>query len=143
MPAHRQHRHATGFTRREVLQVGYSALLGMGLPGLFAGQQRSAALGSPVAARPKAKQVVLIFLGGAPSHIDMFDMKPDAPDGIRGEFKPIKTAVPGMEFCEHMPRLAQRAGKLALIRSMTHGSREHFEGVHMVLTGNNAMPAGV
>ena len=137
------HRHTAGINRRELLQVGYSALLGMGLPGLFAGRQQSAAMGSPLAARPRSKSVILIFLGGAPSHIDMFDMKPDAPDGIRGEFRPISTCVPGIEFCEHMPRLAQVADKLAIVRTMTHGSREHFAAVHMVLTGNNTVPTAV
>ena len=136
-------RHPIGISRRELLQVGCSTLLGMGLPGLFAGRQRSVALGSPAAARPRSKSVILVFLGGAPSHIDTFDMKPEAPAEIRGEFRPIATRVPGIEFCEHMPKLAQVADRLAIVRTMTHGSPDHFVGTHMVLTGNNTLPPNV
>ena len=87
------HRHAIGFTRRELIQVGYSGLLGMGLPSLLAGRAgpRAAADGP----RGKGKSVLLIFLTGAPSHIDTFDLKPEAPDEIRGDFQPIATKVPG------------------------------------------------
>ena len=87
------HRHQIGITRRELLQVGYSALLGVGLPSLLA--QRAAAAGSKrteAGISRKPKSVILIFLTGAPSHLDTFDMKPDAPPEVRGEFQSIRPA---------------------------------------------------
>src|SRR3984957_19430953 len=101
------HRHTTGLTRREVLQVGYSGLLGIGLTGLLAKQSRAAS--APRGQGGKAKSVVIVFLTGGPSHIDTFDLKPDAPAEIRGEFKPSATKIPGVSFCEHLPRFAVRA----------------------------------
>ena len=67
--------------------------------------------------------MILVFLTGGPSHLDTFDMKPDAPDRIRGEFHPIETNVPGMSYCEHLPGLAAHADKLAVVRTMTHPHR--------------------
>jgi hypothetical protein len=79
--------------------------------------------------------VILVFLTGAPSHLDTFDMKPDAPEGIRGEFKPIETNVPGIRFSEHLPGLAARADKLAVVRTMSHTNRNHLNATHLLLTG--------
>jgi uncharacterized protein (DUF1501 family) len=130
------HRHRIGITRREWLQVGYSGLVGMGLPSLLAGQARS----SPT--RGRGKSVILIFLTGAPSHIDTFDPKPEAPAEVRGAFRPIATKAPGLEVCEHLPLLAARADRWAVVRSMTHGLPSHEHATHMVLTGINATPPG-
>ena len=108
------HRHRIGISRRELLQVGYTGLLGLSLPSLLTHQAVSAEAKQPVGrTRRKAKSVIIVFLTGAPSHIDTFDLKPDAPPEIRGEFKPIATKVPGMQVCEHLPRLAARADKYA------------------------------
>src|SRR5258707_12532116 len=97
------HRHTTGLTRREVLQVGYSGLLGVGLTGLLARQARAeSAADGPGAGR--AKSVGLVFLTGGPSHLDMFDMKPHRPAEIKGEFKPIATAGPRRQVREALPR---------------------------------------
>ena len=88
--------------------------------------------------------MLFIFLAGGPSHIDTFDMKPDAPAECRGSFAPIATSVPGMTFCEHLPRLAARAHKLAVVRTM-HCSPSlgaHETGTHAMLTGNNELPPG-
>jgi hypothetical protein len=132
------HRHGVGLTRRELVQVGFSGLLGIGLPSIFTGQSRAAkTLGTP---RPKS--VVLIFLTGAPSHLDTFDLKPEAPEGIRGEFREIDTTAPGVRFCEYLPGLAARATKFAVVRSMTHDVPSHEIGTHMMLTGINALPPG-
>ena len=79
---------------------------------------------------------------GAPSHLDTFDLKPEAPVEIRGEFKTIATTAPGVAFCEHLPQLAARADKLAVIRSMTHGLPSHEHATHMMLTGINVLPPG-
>ncbi len=133
------HRHSIGLTRRELLQVGYSGLLGIGTTSLWAGQASAAATAPR---QKKANSVVLIFLTGAPSHLDTFDLKPDAPLEIRGEFKSIATKAPGVAFCEHLPQLAARADKLAIIRSMTHGLPSHEHATHMMLTGVNVLPPG-
>ena len=126
-------------TRRRCVQVGFSGYLGMGLPGLLAGRGASAASKTKTG---RAKSVIVILLSGGLGQHDSFDMKPEAPDGIRGEFKPIDTAVPGVRFCEHLPGLAARAGKLAVVRSMSHGEGNHLVAVHHVLTGHPSAPRG-
>jgi len=130
------HSHSIGFHRREVLQVGFSGLLGMGLPSLLAGQSQGST-GSH-----HGKSVILIFLTGAPSHIDTFDLKPEAPAEVRGSFQPIATKVPGLTVCEHLPELATRVDQYAVIRSMTHGLPSHEHATHMMLTGIDKMPPG-
>ena len=127
-----------GLGRRAFLQVGYSSLLGLGLPRLLAAREATAA-GATVG---RARSVIVILLSGGLGQHDSFDMKPDAPDGIRGEFKPIDTSVPGIRMCEHLPRLAARAQKLAIIRSMSHPEGNHLLAVHRVLTGQVSNPRG-
>ncbi len=124
-------------TRRGFVQVGYSGLLGLGLPALLAG--RGAASTKTTG---RAKSVIVILLSGGLAQHDSFDLKPEAPDGIRGEFKPIDTAVPGIRFCEHLPRLAVRANQLAIVRSMSHTEGNHLVAVHHVLTGQPSRPRG-
>jgi hypothetical protein len=106
-PSPPPHAHRIGINRRELIQVGYSGLLGIGLPALLGGRAEAteAARASGRSARAP-RSVILVFLTGAPSHLDTFDPKPDAPAGIRGEFRPIPTRVPGLQVCEHLPRLA-------------------------------------
>jgi uncharacterized protein (DUF1501 family) len=123
--------HPVGVSRRELLQVGYTGLLGISLPSLFT-QQALAAPGKP----RKAKSVIIVFLTGAPSHLDLFDLKPDAPFEIRGDFKPIATQVPGIHIGEHLPRLAERMDRAALIRSLAHRENNHLVATHHVLTGH-------
>jgi hypothetical protein len=133
----KSHGHTIGIGRREALQVGYSGLLGVGLPAILAGQARAAEAKRSTAAGPKSpKSVLIIFLTGAPSHHDTFDMKPDAPVEIRGEFQPIATSVPGVHLCEHLPQLASRADKYALLRTLSHSDNNHLMSTHHVLTGN-------
>jgi hypothetical protein len=134
------HRHSVGFVRREFIQVGFSGLLGFGLPELLAARGQAAAGPADRVARPtpmRPKSVILVFLTGGLSHLDSFDMKPDAPVGIRGEFKPASTAVPGIQFCEHLPRLAERADRLAIVRSLSHSYRNHLNATHELLTGHS------
>ncbi len=135
------HQHSTGMQRREFLQVGYSGLLGMGLPALFA-HQTQAAETTRGAQERRARSVILIFLTGAPSHLDTFDLKPEAPEEVRGTFRPSATRAVGVRICEHLPRLAARADKFAIVRSMTHGLPSHEHATHMVLTGIDKMPLG-
>src|SRR6516162_1154455 len=101
------HTHAVGVIRREFLQVGFSGYLGLGMADLLAGRTRAERAGQRqgpghVAAPPRARSMILVFLTGGLSHLDSFDMKPLAPEGIRGEFRPIATAVEGISFCEHL-----------------------------------------
>jgi hypothetical protein len=114
------------FNRRDALRVG--ALGGLSLTGLL---RRQAVAKSPVS-RPKS--VILIWLRGGASHIDSFDLKPDAPAEIRGEFKPIRTSVGGIDFCEHLPKLATIADKLAVLRGIKSVDLgDHTP--HFILTG--------
>jgi hypothetical protein len=86
--------------------------------------------------------VIFIFLTGGLSHLDSFDLKPEAPDSIRGEFRPIATRTPGIRICEHLPLLAQRSDRWALVRSVATASSGHEEACHMLLTGRLDLPAG-
>ena len=126
-------------TRRGFLQVGYSGLLGMGLPGLLAARGAVASSGRT----GRARSVIVILLSGGLGQHDSFDMKPEAPEAVRGEFKPIGTAVPGIRMCEHLPGLAARAGRLAIVRSMSAPRGEPPAcAVHRVLTGQVSNPRG-
>jgi hypothetical protein len=124
------HRHTVGINRREMLQVGYSGLLGITLPSLLAGRAEAAA-------RPTRtpRSVLLVFLTGAPSHHETFDPKPEAPAEIRGEFGTIATPVSGLRVGEHLPRLAARANKYAVVRSLSHREYNHLVATHHLLTG--------
>jgi hypothetical protein len=137
------HSHSVGITRRELVQAGYSGLLGIGLPSLFA-RQAMAKPAQPLDRGPKreGKSVIFIFLTGAPSQIDTFDMKPEASAEIRGSFQPIATQAPGVHICEHLPLLAARADKFAIVRSLHGFSAEHEHGTHMLLTGIDQIPPG-
>ena len=121
------HHHAIGINRRELLQVGYSGLFGLGLCHFLNAAE-------PTKTK-KPKSVILVFLTGAASHLDTFDPKPDAPVEIRGEFRPIATKVPGIQFSEHLPLLAARADKLAVVRSLAHRDDNHLGASHHAVTG--------
>src|SRR2546421_1307631 len=135
-PTRPAHQHRIGIHRRELLQVGYSGLLGIGLSSVLRGRAVAAQSGAPARSGARSpKSVILIFLTGAPSHLDTFDLKPDAPDAIRGEFRPIATRVPGLLVCEHLPRLAARADKFAVVRTLAHRDTNHLLATHHLLTG--------
>jgi hypothetical protein len=97
--------------------------------------KRSAAEGQTDRSFGRAKSCILLFMWGGPAHQDTWDMKPDAPAEIRGQFQPISTNVPGIQVCEHFPQLAQRTDKLAIVRSMTHTNVDHTPSTHFLLTG--------
>lgn len=123
---------ASRTSRREWLQVGGLSLLG--LTSRHLSQLRSAE--SNLSTRqPRAKSCVFIFLFGGPSHIDLWDMKPAEPVGIRGEFNPVATNVAGIQLCEHLPRLAQQMDKFCLLRSMTHHMPVHGPACSEMYTG--------
>ena len=123
------HTHSPiGFTRREAMQIGYSGLLGLGLPSLLKNRLLAQSQTAP-------KSIIIVFLTGAPSHHDTFDMKPEAPAEIRGEFKPTATSTAGLHVCEHLPKLAAIADKYAVVRSLSHKDNNHLMSTHYVLTG--------
>lgn len=130
-----KHSHAYGIIRREMLQVGFSGFLGFGLPGLLAGRAQASASSRRSASAPRAKSMILVYTTGGLSHLDSLDMKPNAPEGIRGEFKPMDTRAPGVRICEHLPRLASRADQFAIVRTLSHKHTNHLNGTHQVLTG--------
>lgn len=133
--------------RRELIQIGYSSMLGAGLASLVGGRS-SAATSEPASAgpsaTPRAKSVLFIFLFGGPSHLDTFDMKPHAPAEYRGEFNPIDTAVAGLQICEHLPQFATRIDRWALVRSLTCNPAfgDHRLAVHGLLGGIEELPPG-
>lgn len=130
-----KHRFCDGITRRNFLKIGALGLGGLTLPQLLQAEARSGIHRSH-------KAVIMVFLPGGPSHQDIFDLKPDAPLEIRGEFKPINTNVTGIQICEHLPRLAAIMDKLVLIRSIVGCQGDH--DAFQCLTGrsNRNQPPG-
>src|SRR5262249_21358714 len=124
-------RACDGVSRRSFLKVGSLALGGLSLPGLLRYRAAAAAAGKPT---PR-KAVILIWQAGGPSHLDMYDLKPNAPGEVRGEFKPIRTNVPGIVVGEHLPRQARIMDKLAVLRSAYHTNAGHGMGSQWMLTG--------
>jgi hypothetical protein len=120
-------------TRRDVLHLGSAGLLGLSLPSLL----RAEAERRGTAARPKAKNVIFLWLQGGPPHQDMWDMKPDAPADIRGEFKPIATNLPGYRICELMPLLSQQIHRLCILRGVNHHIADHNPGSMFMLGSCN------
>lgn len=127
-------------TRRDILQAGAISLLGLGMNHLT-GLNALAAPGAPLT-MGRAKSVIYIFLSGGLAQHESFDMKPDAPMEVRGDFKPIRTRTPGLHICEHLPELAKRSNKWSIVRSLTHGSNDHSLGHHIMMTGHSEAPLG-
>ena len=129
-----------GITRREMLRVG-----GLGFTGLLWSDWLRASAAAAARSRKvsgsvgrtfgKAKACILIFNYGGPSHLDILDLKPDAPPEIRGEFKPAATCVPGISITEHLPHLARLANDYAIVRSVNHRDNDHAIGAYLALTG--------
>lgn len=117
-------------TRRHLLQVGSLSLLGLHFSSSLQAPVRSATR------KPRAKAVIFLHQYGGPSHLDTFDMKPAAPEAIRGEFKPIATKVSGISVCERLPRLAQVADKFTLVRGLYHEMKNHNSAGYYSLTGH-------
>ena len=121
-------RATSRMTRRNLLTAGAAGFAGLNLPTLLRASEKGV--------RPKAKHVIFLHQFGGPSHIDTFDMKPDAPEGIRGEFKPIATSQPGLVVSEHLPRFAKVIGRFAQVRSVHHEMKNHNSATYYSLTGH-------
>ena len=129
-------RRCDGVTRRDFVRIGGLTAFGLGMTDFFA--HRATAEGKSDA---KASRAILIWLDGGPSHLETFDLKPDAPTEVRGPFQPIATSVPGVQICELMPKLAARIQHAAIVRSVTSPLGEHNLGTHYMLTGYPPTPA--
>jgi hypothetical protein len=129
------------FSRRTALQAGASAILGLGV-GELAALRAAPSADASAPRHASAGSVIYIFLSGGLAQQDSFDLKPDAPENVRGEFRPIPTATPGLRICEHLPRLAARSHLWALCRSLTHPSNDHSRGHLIMLTGRSDLPPG-
>lgn len=130
-------RQMNRFHRRTLLQAGGLSLFGLSLNELLAARASEDSQGPGFG---RAKSCILLFMWGGPAHQDTWDMKPDAPAEIRGEFRPIATKTPGIQICEHFPKLAQRTDKLAIVRSLTHTDVNHTTSTHFLLTGEPPPP---
>jgi hypothetical protein len=125
-----------GLTRRAFLQVGSVGALGLTMADYLALQARAQS-------SPPARAVIMLWLWGGPSHLDTFDMKPDAPLEYRGPFEPIATSVPGIRVCELLPGLARRADRFALLRALHHEANDHGVAGTIALTGSIAGAVGL
>ena len=133
-------RHRLNGTRRDMIQAGAIGLLGLGMNHITGAKELASH--APAKSSGKAKKVIYIFLSGGLAQHESFDMKPNAPMEIRGEFKPISTRTPGIQICEHLPMLANRSNKWSLVRSLTHGTNDHSLAHHVMLTGHSEAPLG-
>lgn len=119
-----------GVTRRELLQAGGAGLLGMHVGDVLAAEAES------LLREGSARSVIFLFLFGGPCQLETFDMKPEAPDTIRGPFKPIASRTPGLRISEHLPRTAAISDKLSIVRTMSHSYNDHSGGGHYIQTGH-------
>src|SRR5262245_22507699 len=134
--------------RDAMMRLGHIGLGALTLPGLLGAEQGQPPHLSPSrdgnrSGRRHAKSCIYLFLWGGPPQQDLWDLKPEAPDRVRSLFNPIHTNVPGIDICEHMPRLARQMDKVAVVRSLTHNSNEHEPSVYRMLTGKYDMPFSV
>jgi hypothetical protein len=129
-------RYCDGISRRSFLQLGVAGLAGVGLPGLLRARAET-----PTSAR-KDTSAILLWLDGGPSHMDLYDMKPDAPAEYRGIWKPIRSRVPGFDVTELFPKQAQVTHLFSMVRSLHHDTGDHFAGGHRMLTAKDMGVSG-
>jgi len=125
--------HRRRMNRRELLRAGALGWAGLSLPQMLRAEESAAAAG----AKKRAKSCILFFLEGGPAHQDLWDMKPQAPAEVRGEFESIATTVPGVQVCEHLPLLAQQMHHVAQLRAVHHKIVDHNAGAYYALTGRS------
>jgi hypothetical protein len=131
-------RTCDGVSRRNFLRLGVLGMGGLTLPDLLRLRAQAAGQGQAV----KDTAIIQVMLNGGPTHIDTYDLKPDAPKEFRGEFKPIATNVPGISICELFPLQARVMDKMTLIRSMYHSTADHNAGQHWIMTGFSTSQPG-
>ena len=135
-------RYCDGLSRRSFVQIGAAGMASVGLPGILRAKEDSARRGTP----RKDTAVILVWLDGGPSHMDLYDLKPEAPPERRGIWQPIPTNVPGMDISELFPLQAKVADKFSIVRSLHHNNGDHFAAGHIILTSrggaNGADQAG-
>jgi Protein of unknown function (DUF1501) len=132
-------RTCDGTSRRDFLRVGSLGLAGLSLSSLLRAEAHAA---GQVKSTAKAKSVILVYLGGGISHHDSFDLKPEAPDDIRGKYTPISTNVPGLKIGERLPLMANVMDKITLLRSGSHNNDHHETATNWVLSGRFGTPFG-
>jgi len=130
------HRYCDGLKRRDFVKAGV-----LGATGLSLANYLQLAAAGEVDPKARTKSAIFVYLGGGPTHLDTFDLKPDAPAEIRGEFKPIKTKSSGVEFCELLPKLAQVTPHFAVLRGVSHTLAAHEFGTKYMSTGNRPIPS--
>jgi hypothetical protein len=135
----RSPRYCDGINRRSFLTIGVSGMASVGLPQILRAREQSAQTGRPT----RQTSVILLWLDGGPSHIDMYDMKPEAPEEYRGIWKPIRTRVPGFDITELFPKQARITDKFSVVRSLHHDTGDHFAGGHRMLTAKDMGVSGV
>jgi hypothetical protein len=142
IPARPDRSTCDGVTRRELLRVGGSSMLGVTLANILRlGQARASETAAGPAGWKRAKSVILLYLQGGPSHLDLWDPKPNMPEAMKSAFAPIDSSVAGVQLTEAMPKLAQVVDKLTLIRSMSYtpnGLLNHTAAMYQMLTGYSA-----
>ena len=131
--------YCDGLNRRSFLQLGVAGMASVGLPTLIRARAESVKSGTSA----KKTSVILIWIDGGPSHMDMYDMKPDAPKEYAGIWKPIKTRVPGFDITELYPKQAKVTDKFSIVRSLHHDTGDHFAGGHRMLTTKDMGVSGV
>ena len=117
-------------SRRCFLSAGGAGLLGLSVPRLLHAESAAAA------PSPRARSVIFLYLFGGPSQLETFDLKPDAPDAIRGPFRPIASRTPGLHICQHLPLLAQRSDRYCIVRTVSHSYNDHSTAAHYIQTGH-------
>src|SRR5579864_8543681 len=128
-------RYCDGMSRRSFLQLGVAGMATLGLPQILRAKEQSAqSLG-----QTKNTSVILLWLDGGPSHMDLYDLKPEAPSEYRGIWNPIRTNVDGIEIGELFPRQAKCADKFSIVRSLHHDNGDHFTAGHFMLTGRGGV----
>src|SRR5205809_1945018 len=134
-------RDCEGFSRRDFIKVGSAGLLGLTLPQIL--KLESEARDEPAVSRTnrRANSVIMIWLSGGPATIDMWDLRPNAPENIRGEFREIPTAADGIRICEHLPKMAAVMDRCTIVRSLAHTIPSHGPATVFMTTGNRPTPA--
>ena len=135
-------RDCEGFSRRDFIKVGSAGLVGLTLPQLLKLESEARANPTPASrSSRRATSVIMVWLSGGPATIDMWDLRPNAPEGIRGEFREIPTAAAGIKICEHLPKMASVMDRCTVVRSLAHTIPSHGPATVFMTTGNRPTPA--